>query len=113
MPFNKRRAATKKKIEKKPVKKIVKKPKTYYGTETGLRGDQDEDRQIRSQTERNKANFLKYKQHFKKSILAEGFDSGRLNRKDLKDINELFSEFAKNKATMLKKLTKKAKRNKK
>ena len=74
---------------------------------TGLRGDQDSDRQMRSQTKRNKANFMRYKQHFKKSQLAKNFDAGRLNSKDLGEINKIFSESAKNKATMIKKLKRK------
>ena len=66
-----------------------------------------------AQFHRNKANFVERRTMFKKSELAKNFESGRLKSKDLGEVNKIFSESAKNKATMIKNITKKARRNKK
>jgi len=108
--------AKKKKEEKK---KKTKQKRTRRMGITGLsvkydkHGDKigdDADRQMRIQSDRNKANFVERRTMFKKSRLAENFDAGRLNMKDLKEINEHFADSDRNKATLLKRIIKKAKR---
>jgi hypothetical protein len=64
-----------------------------------------------AQFKRNKANFITRRTMFKKSELAKNFDSGRLTSKDLGEVNKIFAESAKNKATMIKNINKKAKKS--
>ena len=86
----------------------------YISTAHGRRRDRNAIKQSNeAQFHRNKANFLTGRTMFKKSELAKGFESGRLKSKDLGEVNKIFAESAKNKATMIKNITKKARRNKK
>ena len=80
----------------------------YISTAHGRRRDRNAIKQSNeAQFHRNKANFLTRRTMFKKSELAKGFESGRLTSKDLGEVNKIFSESAKNKATMIKKLKRK------
>jgi polyhydroxyalkanoate synthesis regulator protein len=108
--------AKKKKEEEEEKKKKTKQKRTKQKVSDVYTGhSRDRDRNaIRQSNEaqfnRNKENFLQRRTMFKKSRLAENFDAGRLNMKDLKEINEHFADSDRNKATLLKRIIKKAKR---
>ena len=100
----------------KAVRDGQKKERKVSDVYTGHSRDRDRHAMKQSheaQFHRNKANFVERRTMFKKSELAKNFESGRLKSKDLGEVNKIFSESAKNKATMIKNITKKARRNKK
>ena len=100
----------------KAVRDGQKKERKVSDVYTGHSRDRDRNAMKQSheaQFHRNKANFVERRTMFKKSELAKNFESGRLKSKDLGEVNKIFAESAKNKATMIKNITKKARRNKK
>jgi|TARA_R100000656_G_scaffold99665_2_gene72333 hypothetical protein len=105
-----------KKKEEEEKKKKTKRKRTRRKVDyiyTGHSRDRDRNAMKQSheaQFNRNKANFLTRRTMFKKSELAKGFESGRLTSKDLGEVNKIFAESAKNKATLIKRIIKKAKR---
>jgi hypothetical protein len=112
-------AEKKKEEEEKKKKKKTKQKRTrrkvdYISNAHGRNRDRNAIEQSNdAQFSRNKANFVERRNMFKKSLFAKNLDAGRLDMKDLKEINEHFAGTAKNKTTMVKNMklwTKKAKR---
>ena len=107
-------AKKKKEEEKKTKQKRTRRKVDYIYTGHSRDRDRNAIKQANeAQFSRNKENFVERRTMFKKSRLAENFDSGRLNSKDLGEVNKIFAESAKNKATMITNATKAAKKTKK